>query len=64
MTTNKLPLIRLSGELTALTGKQAPNYRKLWTLVADGRLTTEQINGRHFVDRAQVPRIARSLGLT
>lgn len=59
-----IPLPALSRELTALTGKQSPSYRQLWTLTVDGRIPAEQRNGRYQVMRTDLPGIAASLGLT
>lgn len=57
-------LTALPRELTALTGKQAPSYRRLWTLTVDGCLPAEQVNGRYQVRRVDLPGIAALLGLT
>jgi len=40
-----------------------PTYRKLWTMVVDGRLPAEQVNGRYQVARASLPAIAALLGI-
>ena len=65
MTTNPemMALTALPRELTALTGKQAPSYRKLWSLTVDGRIPADQVNGRYQVRRADLPAIATALGL-
>jgi len=59
---NKIPLTALSRELTARTGKPAPGYRQLWTMVVNGELPADQLmNGRYEVD----PEVAaKKLGLT
>ena len=57
-------LTALPRELTALTGTQAPGYRRLWTEVVDGRIPAEQVNGRYQVRRTDLPAIAASLGMT
>jgi hypothetical protein len=62
--TDYVPLTALSRELTTFAGKQAPSYRKLWTLTVDGRIPAEQMNGRYQVRRTDLPGIAASLGLT
>jgi hypothetical protein len=59
--TKRVPLTALSRELTALTGQPAPGYRKLWTMVVNGELPAEQVNGRYTVD---VRAVAQTLGLT
>jgi len=62
--TDYVPLTALSRELTTFAGKQAPSYRKLWTLTVDGRIPAEQMNGRYQVRRTDLPGIAALLGLT
>lgn len=65
--TNLEPVVALTAlprELTALTGKQAPSYRKLWSLIVDGRVSANQVNGRYQVPRTDLPAIAVLLGLT
>jgi hypothetical protein len=57
----KVPLTQLSRELSALTGRPAPNYRKLWNMVVNGELPADQVNGRYTVD---VVAAAETLGLT
>ncbi len=59
----RIPLSRLSPELTDRYGVTAPNYRKLHMLAMDGRLRTELVNGRHYVLEANLPAIAADLGL-
>ncbi len=60
--TNRVPLTALSRELTARTGKPAPGYRKLWSMIVNGELPAEQLmNGRYEVDPDV---IAEKLGLT
>jgi hypothetical protein len=54
----------LPRELTAYAGRQAPTYRKLWSMTVDGLIPAEQINGRYQVRRADLPEIAAALGLT
>ena len=56
-------LTALPRELKALTGAEAPTYRRLWTLTVDGRIPAEQINGRYQVRRADLPDIASTLGM-
>lgn len=65
--TNLEPVVALTAllrELTALTGEQAPSYRKLWTMTVDGRIPADQVNGRYRVRRADLPAIAGLVGLT
>ena len=57
-------LTALPRELKALTGTEAPTYRRLWTLTVDGRIPAEQVNGRYQVRRADLPDIAAALGMT
>jgi hypothetical protein len=57
-------LTALPRELAALTGGDVPSYRKLWTMVVDGRLPALQTNnGRYQVARSDLPNICASLGL-
>lgn len=62
--TNTIPLTSLSRELNAFTGQPSPSYRRLYGLTLDGRLPAEQVNGRWFVQRSDMPAIAQTLGLT
>jgi hypothetical protein len=57
------PLSKLSRELQAFTGKPAPGYRALYNHVLDGRLPAEQVNGRWYWHRIDLPAIAAALGL-
>jgi hypothetical protein len=59
--TKRVPLTALSRELAALTGKPAPNYRKLYLAILDGKLPADQVDGRYTVD---VRAAADALGLT
>jgi len=60
--TNRVPLVGLSRELTARTGRPAPGYRKLWLMIANGELPADQLaNGRYVVDPDV---IAEKLGMT
>lgn len=56
-------LTALPRELTALTGKPSPSYRRLYNLTVDGRLPAEQVKGRYQLRRTDLPAIAVSLGL-
>ena len=60
----RIPLPLLPRELAALTGAPPPSYRRCYTLVLDGRLPAELVNGRHQVRRADLPAIAELVGLT
>ncbi len=64
-TAAEILLPRLSPELDALPGitSRSPGYRKLHMMVLDGHLRTEVVNGRHYVRKAEVPNIARMLGM-
>lgn len=59
----RIPLTRLSPELSDRYGAAAPGYRKLYMLAMDGQLRTELVNGRHYVLEANLPAIAADLGL-
>jgi hypothetical protein len=56
-----IPLTQLSGRLRDLTGREPPNYRKLWNLTADGKIPASLANGRHVVRVADLPAIAEKL---
>jgi hypothetical protein len=56
-----VPLSELSRAITAATGKPAPPYRELWSLIVDGQLAAEKVKGRYQVD---VQLAAETLGLT
>ena len=53
----------LTRELRTLTGQETPTKRKLYELIVDGYLPAEQVNGRWYVTRADLPAIAVKLGL-
>jgi hypothetical protein len=59
-----LALTALPRELAALTGQEAPSYRKCWTMTVDGRVPAIQVNGRYQVRRIDLPQIAVLVGLT
>lgn len=61
---DQIPLSRLSRELAALTGREAPKYRELYGLALDGRIQTEYRNGRHYLLRERLPEVAELVGLT
>lgn len=56
----KVPLASLARELTTMTGS-SPSYRKLWSMIVNGELPAEQVNGRYVCDPNAV---ASALGLT
>ncbi len=58
-----VPLTAIPRELIALTGKSAPSYRTIWTQVVNGRIAADQRNGRYYVLRADLPKIAEAFGL-
>jgi hypothetical protein len=59
-----IPLSQTSRELSRRFGGSAPAYRQLYELILDGKLPAEQVNGRWFVDEADLPAIAATLGMT
>ena len=59
-----IPLALLPRELSAHTGKPAPNYRRLYGMILDGLIPAEPINSRWFVRRDDLSTIAAKLGLT
>ena len=60
---HSIPLPMLPRELARLTGAEPPTYRRCYGLALDGRLPTELVNGRHRVNRDDLPAIARMLGM-
>jgi hypothetical protein len=60
---NRIPLPRLSAELIDRYGT-SPGYRFLSDMARDGLLRTQVVKGRHFVLEADVPAIAKAIGLT
>lgn len=60
---NDIALALLPRVLSDCTGKPAPNYRRVYMSVLDGRLAAHQKNGRWHVRRADLPEIAALLGL-
>ena len=65
MDPTRIPLTRLSPELTALAGQPAPDYRRLYMSVLNGRLPhmTQDDNGRYYTQREHLPAIAAALGI-
>ena len=59
---NAIPLPRVSPELLDRYGK-SPGYMKLGSMVRDGRLRTQVVNGRHYVLESDLPALAAELGL-
>ena len=62
--TDKIQLTQVSRALRDLTGRTAPTSRQLWHAIADGKIPSEVVNGRHLVRRADLPIIAAAMGLT
>lgn len=60
----RIALVSVPRELKALTGGISPTYRQIWQAAADGDLPAEQINGRWYIKRADLPAIAKLLGLS
>ena len=51
-------------EILNLTGRSVPGgYPRVYRLVLAGLIPAEQENGRWFINRADLPQIAASLGL-
>ena len=55
MPDERIALVSVPRELKALTDGIAPTYRRIWEATADGDLPAEQINGRWFIKRADLP---------
>ena len=65
MPTPRIPLTSLPRELAeAYPGSSVP-YRRCYVLTLDGLLpATQENNGRWFVERADLPEVAKVLGLS
>lgn len=51
-------------EILSLTGRSVPGgYTRIYKLVLAGAIPAEQENGRWYLNRADLPQIAASLGL-
>jgi hypothetical protein len=59
--TDLLPLTALARELRVRYGLETP-YSRLWRHVADGLIPAERSSGKWHVRRADLPKIAASLG--
>lgn len=57
----KIPLVRLSPELAAYTKLPPIPYRTFYSLVIDGKLPATRERSGWFVNRADLPAIARIL---
>jgi len=64
MPDDTIPLTRLPRELQSLTGQQPPTYRRCYQTVLDGQLPSEQVNGRHYVKRADLAAVAALFDLS
>lgn len=60
--TDTIPLVRLAGELRALTGRGA-GYHALWRAIVSGSIPAEQSGRQWHVRRTDLPAIAQTLGL-
>lgn len=56
-------LSQLAGALSELTGKAPPPYRTLYNLVVDNVIPAESVNGRWWIDPADLRPIAEQLGM-
>jgi hypothetical protein len=59
-----VPLTQVAAALRNLAGGNPPSYRQLWHAIADGKIPAELVNGRHWVRRADLPRVAIEMGMT
>lgn len=60
---DRLPLIELMRELRERYGGSVA-YNHLWKLCAEGRVPAVRDRSRWFVDRKDVPLVAKALGLS
>lgn len=58
-----IPHSRLAGELFTRYGQRGPGYHCTYKMIASGLIPAEYRGGRIFVKRADVPEIARILGI-
>ena len=58
-----IPLASLPPRLRQLSGRPPPSYLRLALLARDGQLPVERIGQRYYVRVADIPAIARALGL-
>lgn len=64
MLASKIPLTSLPRALAQAYPGAAVTYRRLYHLAVDGHLpATQEHNGRWFLARADLPAVARMLGL-
>lgn len=65
MSTSQISLTSLPRELARAYPGASVSYRRCYTLTVDGRLPAIQgDSGRWFIDRADLPAVARVLGLS
>jgi hypothetical protein len=58
---DKIQLAFLVRELAPLTDQRLPKNRKLWEMIVDGDIPAEQVGGRWFIKRADLPAIVEIL---
>ena len=58
---DKIPLVTLSRELADFTKKPPVSYRVLYSLCIDGKLPATREHAGWFVERADLPAVARIL---
>lgn len=58
-----IPLSNVPRAIQVSTGKPGPEYRRCYVAVIDGRIPAVQINGRWFVQQADLPTVAHTLGI-
>jgi hypothetical protein len=60
MENHYISIAHLPRELAPLTGKITPTYRKIYESVLNGLIPAEQVRGRWFVSRKDLPAIAET----
>jgi hypothetical protein len=60
MENQHIGIAHLPRELAPITGKLTPTYRKIYESVLNGLIPAEQIRGRWFVSRNDLPAIAET----
>ena len=61
MTNDLINLASVPLEIRELTGEKPPTYRELYRMAIDGELPVERRNGRLYLNRADLPGIAKTL---
>ncbi len=61
---NLISIAHLCPQLDAAYSGALPSYRRLYFDVLSGKIPAENINGRWFVRRSDLPAIGKAFGMT